>query len=234
MNPGCAIAAIVCACAAWCVASPARAHGGDAVALEARLHARGLDAITYVGQRPLQRELRNPVNMPLAALPRAELLSRLTERVLMRTRVATAQGACQRGPLLRMEPDPDGQALRVLHRYVCEGALKAGLRVQFDPLPEQRARMFVYGAFYAGKYSYVHTFVGREAELDASRFTQPIVDGEAAQFAALFPPLESAQPAASAGRWAFWLLAVAIMLAWLAWLVRARRRPPPDTSSYAR
>jgi hypothetical protein len=224
----------VCAlsCAGWSVASSASAHGGDALALEARLHARGLDVITYVGQRPLQRELRNPVNMPLSALPREQLL-RVTDRVVMRTRVTTACEPCQRGPLLRMEQDPDGQALRLLHRYRCQGALEAGLRVQFDPLPEQRARTFVYGAFYARRYSYVHTFVGREASIDASRFAQPVAASETEHFGVLFPPLPPNAPAPSGASWTLCSLGAALGLSGLAWVVHVRRRRVAHPSSCA-
>lgn len=227
--------AAVCALAGSLSGLPqvVRAHGGDGMALEARIHSGGLDVITYVGQRPMQRELRNQLTMPLSALSRAQLLPKVTERVVMRTQARTVQEACQRGPLLRMEPDLDGQALRLLHRYRCRGALAPGLRVKFDPLPEQRARMFVYGAFYARGMSYVHTFVGREAELDASHFTQPAGAGETAHFDALFPPPEPEPPVASSARWLLWSLSAALGLAGLVWaLVRARRRPA-DSSSYA-
>ncbi|HEX6243088.1 MAG TPA: hypothetical protein VFZ61_19375 [Polyangiales bacterium] len=227
-------ALLVLAVCALCEApGRASAHGGDALALEARLHESGLDLITYVGQRPVQRELRNPPSMPLAALPQAQLRSRLTERVVMRTRVRTAREACERGPLLRMEPDPDGQALRLLHRYRCQGALEPGLRVQFDPLPEQRARTFVYGAFYAGRYRYVHTFVGREATLDPARFSQPIRAGELAHLTALFPPLPPAPVAGSPHTWPLTALASLLGLAGLVWAARVRRRRLADSSSYA-
>ncbi|WP_394826897.1 hypothetical protein [Pendulispora albinea] len=159
--------------------------------MEARLDGDDVEAIAYLGQKPTMRMLvgrdDRPVNLETIAGHEEAILAHLRSTMGFRTEV----GTCEAGAVLRLDKDPDGEAVRVVRRYHCRGASKSGIEATFRPfLADQPFKIFLLGIFFANGKTQAHTFTGSPIWLHPETFGEPARADRLALFPALFPPLE--------------------------------------------
>ena len=108
--------------------------------------------------RRLDGRDNRPVNEETIAAHAKAIVEHTDKTIGFRTK----DGACEPGPVLRLDKDPDGEAVRLVRRYHCRSIGKAGVEVDFRPFFEDGpAKIFLLGIFFADGKTEAHTFTGR-------------------------------------------------------------------------
>ncbi|MDF2692764.1 MAG: hypothetical protein K0S65_1147 [Labilithrix sp.] len=177
----------------------AGAHGADVVMMEARIDGADVDAIAYLGQKPVMRMVAGrddrPVNEETIATHAKAIVDHSEKNIGFRTK----DGACEPGPVLRLDKDPDGQAVRLVRRYRCHSIGKDGVEVEFRPFFDYGPqKIFLLGIFFADGKTQAHTFTGRPITIHPETFREPGRADRLALFPALFPAKQA--PTGSGGQ----------------------------------